>query len=42
MQLLVLSTEHLKFHADFAIWDDGFKVTGPLEIAYLVNGKAAR
>ena len=39
VQLLVLSTEHLKFHADFAIWDDGFKVTGPLEIGFLVNGK---
>ncbi len=39
VQLLVLSTENLKFIADFAIWDDGFKVTGPLEIAYLVNGK---
>jgi hypothetical protein len=39
VQLLVLSTENLRFHADFAIWDDGFKVTGPLEITYLVNGK---
>ncbi len=39
VQLLVLSTEKLKFSADFAIWDDGFKTTGPLEIAYLVNGR---
>jgi hypothetical protein len=39
VQLLVLSTENLRFIADFAIWDDGFKTTGPLEIAYLVNGK---
>lgn len=39
VQLLALSTENLKFIADFAIWDDGFKVTGPLEIAYLVNDK---
>ena len=39
VQLLVLNTENLKFHADFAIWDDGFKVTGPLEITYLVNGR---
>jgi len=39
VQLLVLSTENLKFDADFALWDDGFKVTGPVEIAYLVNGK---
>ncbi len=29
----------LNSHADFAIWDDGFKVTGPVEIAYLVNGR---
>lgn len=39
VQLLVLSTEHLKYIADFAIWDEGFKTTGPLEIAFLVNGK---
>ena len=40
VQMLVLSTEKLKFHADFAIWDEGFKTTGPVEIAYLVNGRA--
>jgi hypothetical protein len=39
VRLLLLSTEHLKFHADFAIWDEGFKVTGPVEIAFLVNGR---
>jgi hypothetical protein len=39
VQLLVLSTENLKYVADFAIWDDGFKVTGPVEVAFLVNGK---
>jgi hypothetical protein len=39
VQLLVLSTENLKFNADFAIWDEGFKTTGPVEIAYLVNGR---
>lgn len=39
VQLLVLSTENLRFIADFAIWDDGFKTTGPLEIQYLVNGR---
>ncbi len=39
VQLLVLSTDRLKFHADFAIWEDSFKVTGPLEITYLVNGR---
>jgi hypothetical protein len=39
VQLLLLSTENLKFSADFAIWDDGFKITGPLEISFLVNGR---
>ena len=39
VQLLVPSTENLKLSADFAIWDDGFKTTGPLEIAFLVNGR---
>jgi hypothetical protein len=39
VQLLVVSTEKLRFHADFAIWDEGFKTSGPVEIAYLVNGK---
>lgn len=39
VQLLVLATENLKFSADFGIWDDGFKTTGPVEIAYLVNGR---
>jgi hypothetical protein len=38
VKLLVLGTENLKFSADFAIWNDGFKTTGPVEIAYLVNG----
>jgi hypothetical protein len=39
LRLLLLSTEHLTFNADFAIWDDGFKTTGPLEIQFLVNGR---
>jgi hypothetical protein len=39
VRLLVLSTENIKFNADFAIWDDSFKITGPLEISFLVNGK---
>jgi hypothetical protein len=39
VKLLLFSTENLKFNADFAIWDDGFKTTGPVEIAYQVNGK---
>ncbi len=39
IKVLVLSTENVKFSVDFAIWDDGFKTTGPLEISFLVNGK---
>jgi hypothetical protein len=39
VKTLASSTEHLKFRADFAIWADSFKITGPLEIAFLVNGK---
>jgi hypothetical protein len=39
VKLLVLSTEKLRLHADFAIWDDSFKTTGPVEIAFLVNDK---
>jgi hypothetical protein len=39
VRMLLLRTDHLKFVADFALWDDGFKTTGPVEIAYLVNGK---
>ncbi len=39
VKLLVLSTEHLRLHSDFAIWDTGFKSTGPLEISFLVNGR---
>ncbi|MBV9768740.1 MAG: hypothetical protein JOZ32_04145 [Bryobacterales bacterium] len=38
VKLLLFSTENLKFIADYAIWDDGFKFTGPLEISFLVNG----
>jgi hypothetical protein len=39
VKVLVLSAENLKFSTDFAIWDDGFKITGPVEISFLVNGK---
>jgi len=35
----LLTTDNLKFSTDFAIWDDSFKVTGPIEISFLVNGK---
>jgi len=39
VKVLLLASEKMKFSADFAIWDGGFKVTGPLEISFLVNGK---
>jgi hypothetical protein len=39
IKTLVLSTQNLKFHADFSIWNDSFKVTGPLEIAFQVDGR---
>jgi len=39
IKMLVLSSQNLRFHADFGIWNDGFKTTGPLEITYLVNGR---
>jgi hypothetical protein len=37
--VLVVSSENVRFSADFAVWGDGFKSTGPLEISFLVNGK---
>jgi hypothetical protein len=39
VKVLVVSAENIKFSADFAIWDESFKSTGPLEISFLVNGK---
>jgi hypothetical protein len=39
VKVLVLVAENIKFSADFTIWDEGFKSTGPLEISFLVNGK---
>lgn len=35
----VLPIEDLKFNTDFTLWNDSFKITGPLEISFLVNGK---
>jgi hypothetical protein len=39
VKILVLSANNVRFIVDFAIWDDGFKTTGPVEISFLVNGK---
>ncbi len=38
VRIPLLSAENLKFSADFAIWQDSFRITGPLEISFLVNG----
>ncbi len=39
VQVLLASTENLKYSTDFAIEDGGFKTTGPVQITYLVNGR---
>ena len=39
IKVLVLSTEKLKLSADYALWDGGFKQTGPVELSFFVNGK---
>ncbi len=39
VRVLVLSAENLKYSTDFALWDDAFKISGPVEVSFLVNGK---
>jgi hypothetical protein len=39
LKVLVYTTDHLKLTADFTLWDEAFKQTGPLELTFLVNGK---
>jgi hypothetical protein len=39
VRVLVLSTENIRFSADFGLWEDAFKITGPVEVSFLVNGK---
>ena len=39
VRTLAVSAENIKFRVDFAIWADSFKITGPLEITFLVNGR---
>jgi hypothetical protein len=38
VKVLVYATDNVKLSADFAIWDDGFKQTGPLELSFSANG----
>jgi hypothetical protein len=39
VRVLVLSTENIRFSVDFGIWEDAFKITGPVEVSFLVNDK---
>jgi hypothetical protein len=39
VKVLVVTNQNVRFSTDFAIWSDGLKSTGPLEISFLVNGK---
>ena len=38
VKMLVDASDNIKLSSDFAIWDDGFKQTGPIELSFLVNG----
>ena len=40
LRILTVTTQNLKLSADFALWDQAFKQTGPVEITFLVNGRA--
>jgi hypothetical protein len=39
LRILAVTTQGLKLTADFALWDQAFKQTGPVEITFLVNGR---
>lgn len=39
VKVLVYATDNVKLSADFALWDEGFKHTGPLELSYFVNDR---
>lgn len=38
LKVLVYATDQVKLMADFSLWDEAFKQTGPLELSFLVNG----
>lgn len=38
VKVLAYSTDHVSLSTDFALWDEGFKQTGPLELSFFVNG----
>lgn len=35
----LLSSDNLRFSADFTLWEDSFKISGPVNVSFLVNGK---
>lgn len=37
VKVLVYANDHVRLSTDFAIWDEGFKQTGPIELSFLVN-----
>ena len=39
LKILAVSTEGMKLQADFALWDDGFKQTGPVALTFKVNDR---
>jgi hypothetical protein len=39
VKVLVYATDNVKLSSDFAIWDEGFKQTGPIELSFVVNGR---
>ena len=39
VKVLVYATDNVRASVDFAIWDEGFKQTGPLELSFFVNNR---
>ena len=37
VKVLAYATDNVKLSSDFAIWDEAFKQTGPLELSFFVN-----
>jgi hypothetical protein len=40
LRILAVTTQNLKLSADFTLWDAAFRQTGPVELTFLVNGRA--
>lgn len=39
LKILLLTTKDLKYSADFTLWDQAMRQTGPVQISFLVNGR---